>query len=286
MSVNGIIRISVLAVVTLLLWSAPLSAQYTLVLKNGRRITVQSYREEGGMIKFQGLGGEIGVGRDQIQSIVKAGEREGQGFVLPGSKKAPAETATKSQEEKKAVGTGPEAETKAKGKTEGPSQTKEKVLTPEEAAAEEKAKAEKEYQNRVKQLTEQIKAARERYAIATRGSASPEPGLLTTDEAIKARREDLISRLRDVQHNPGGPSDAGGVKMLTPSPFSGVPPSTTELRPGEAAPHVDTPVQSYTGKERELSDMRNQINQLEKQRERLIEEMKQKNLDTGSLFLE
>lgn len=282
---NRTIRISVLAALTLLFWSGPLFAQYTLVLKNGRRITVHSYREEGGMIKFQGLGGEVGITRDQVQSIVKAGEIGGQGLILPGIEKAPSETARESREEKKAGSKGAEAEPKAEEKLERP-QAKEKVLTPEEGAAEEKAKAEKEYQNRVKQLTEQVKAARERYATATRGSTSPEPSLLTTDEAIKARRDDLISRLRDVQHNPGGPSDAGAAKMLTPSPFSGASPTTTELRPGEAPPRVDTPVQSYTGKERELSELRNQINQLEKQRERLIEEMKQKNLDTSSLFLE
>src|SRR4030095_13591012 len=53
-------------------WTLPAWADYTLVLKNGRRITVQSYREEGRMIKFRGLGGDIGISRDQIQSIQKA----------------------------------------------------------------------------------------------------------------------------------------------------------------------------------------------------------------------
>src|SRR5580765_3956356 len=53
-------------------WTVPVWADYTLVLKNGRRITVQSYREEGRMIKFRGLGGDIGISRDQIQSIQKA----------------------------------------------------------------------------------------------------------------------------------------------------------------------------------------------------------------------
>src|SRR6266496_744046 len=54
----------------------PAFADYTLILKNGRRITVQSYREEGGTIKFQGLGGEIGIEKNQIQAIRKAGEDE------------------------------------------------------------------------------------------------------------------------------------------------------------------------------------------------------------------
>jgi hypothetical protein len=43
---------------------------------------------------------------------------------------------------------------------------------------------------------------------------------------------------------------------------------------------------SYSKKERELSQLRNQITQLEGKREKLIQEMRQKNFDTGSLFLE
>ena len=42
-------------------WCGIADAQYVLVLKNGRQITVQSYREDGTMIKFNGLGGEIGI---------------------------------------------------------------------------------------------------------------------------------------------------------------------------------------------------------------------------------
>jgi len=58
------------ATVAILLGSAvSLSAEYVLVLKNGRQITVQSYREEGSMIKFPGFGGEIGISRDQIRTI-------------------------------------------------------------------------------------------------------------------------------------------------------------------------------------------------------------------------
>src|SRR5215475_14341968 len=53
-------------------WAGPVWADYTLILKNGRRITVQSYREEGRMIKFCSLGGDVGISKDQIQSIQKA----------------------------------------------------------------------------------------------------------------------------------------------------------------------------------------------------------------------
>ena len=278
----GLKRLLPLAGALLLGFPGLLSADYTLVLKNGRRITVQSYREDGGMIKFPGLGGEIGIGRDQIQSILKAGERETQGMSLSGTERPQAGPATAGQEQKLEAGKGP-TQVKGEEKEAGAGQ---KALSPEEKLAEEKAKEEKDYQDKVKQLTEQIKSARDRFALSTRGSSGPEPTLLNSEEAIRARTDDLISRLRDAQHNPSGPSDAGGVNLSTPSPFSGLPPTTTELRPGQVIPRVDAPLPGYTGKEKELSDIRNQVNQLQKERERLIEQMKQKNFDTGALFLD
>ena len=117
---------------TLLLcsWTGPVWADYTLVLKNGRRITVQSYREEGRMIKFRGLGGDIGISKDQIQSIQKADPGE------------PALEQTQLQE----PAAGPQAA--------------ERSLTPEE----EKAKEEKEYQQKLVELTGQLKEVRDRYS--------------------------------------------------------------------------------------------------------------------------
>ena len=268
---SGIRATVLLAAAVVCCWVGPLRADYTLVLKNGRRITVQSYREEGGMIKFHGLGGEVSIGREQIQAILKAGEGEERGMVLPGVGGPPA---------------APVGEAKVEEKRETPAEAKEKILSPEQKLAEERAQEEKEYQRRVREITEQIKAARDRYYLATKGTSSPEPSLLQSEEAMRSRTDDLISRLRDAQHNPAGPSDAGGVKLLTPSPFTSAPPTTTELRPGEVVPRVEPPVPTYTAKEKELSELRNQINQLQKERDRLIEEMKQKNFDTGSLFLE
>jgi hypothetical protein len=247
----------------LLCWVAPVSAEYTLVLKNGRRITVQSYREEGGMVKFHGLGGEIGIGKDQIQTILKAGEQEERGMVLP-------------SQERVATGDGGASPGEVKD------ESKEKVLTPEE----QRAKEEREYQTRVKEITDRLKSARDRYSLTTRGSAGPEPTLLNSEEQIRARADDLNSRLRDAQHNPAGPADAGGIQLSTPSPFTGAPPTTTELRPGPVVPSVAPPPQAYTPREKELSELRGQMNQLEKEREKLIQEMKQKGLETGSLFIE
>lgn len=236
-----------LSLIALFCWSGTLFAQYTLVLKNGRRITVQNYREEGGMIKFQGLGGEIGLAKDQIKAILKPGEKEERGMVVPGLeavRAAPAETKPESKE-----GAAPQSPKEAKPEEKSP--------MPEEKKADEKAQQEKEYQKKVREITERLKTARDRYLLATRGSSSPDPTLFNNEQAMKARTDQLMSSLRDVQHNPSAPRDT-----------------------------VDVPPPAYSAKEKEISDLRNEIQQLEKERQRLIEEMKQKNFDTGSLFLD
>ena len=276
---NGPKQLLFLALAFILYLPGPLFAEYTLVLKNGRRITVQSYREEGGMIKFPGMGGEIGISREQIQSILKAGESETRGMSLFGTERPSVVPPTTAREEKIEAGRAPVEEAK-------PGQVQEKALSPEEKLAQERAKEEREYQDKVRQLTDQIRSARDRFSLATRGSTGPEPTLLNSEEAIKARTDDLMSRLRDTQYNPSGPSDAGGIKLSTPSTFSGVPSANIEHRAGGISPRVDVPLPAYTGKEKDLSDIRNQLNQLQRERDRLIEQMKQKNFDTGSLFLE
>jgi len=127
---------------TLLLycWTGPVWADYTLVLKNGRRITVQSYREEGRMIKFHDLDGEIGISKDQIQSIEKTVQ------VLPPQ------------------------QTQLQGPAAGP-QAAERPLTPEE----EKVREEKEYQQKLMEVTGQLKEVQDRYSQLLRGTTSPEP---------------------------------------------------------------------------------------------------------------
>ena len=235
---------------TLLLcsWTGPVWADYTLVLKNGRRITVQSYREEGRMIKFRGLGGDIGISKDQIQSIQKAD---------------PGESALE-QTSLQEPGAGP--------------QTAERSLTPEE----EKVREEKEYQQKLVELTGQLREVRDRYSQMIRGTTSPEPSQLVTEEQIKASRADVISRFRDATSNPSEPA---AVRLLTPSPFSSLPPTITEERPPARAPttYENLP---YTETQRELGELRNQAIELDKEREKLINEMRQKNLSIGSLFLE
>jgi hypothetical protein len=228
-------------------WTAPALADYTLVLKNGRRITVPSYREEGRMIKFHALGGEIGISKDQIQSIEKATQ-------VP-----------------------PPQQTQLEGPAAAP-QVAERPLTPEE----EKAREEKEYQQKLIEVTGQLKEVQDRYSQLLRGTTSPEPSQLVTEEQIKASRDDVVSRFRDATSNPSEPAP---VRLLTPSPFSSLPPTITEERPPARAPttYENLP---YTETQKEFSDLRNQAIELDKERERLINEMRQKNMSIGSLFLE
>jgi hypothetical protein len=64
---------------------------------------------------------------------------------------------------------------------------------------------------------------------------------------------------------------------VTPSPFSSLPPTITEINPPSAAPPSPTiNLPPYTPRQKELSDLRSQALQLEKEREKLIEEIKQK----------
>ena len=252
-----------------LFWPAIVSAQYTLVLKNGRRITAQAYREEGQVIKIYGIGGEIGIPRDQVQSILRAGEGEGRGLDLRGAEGPQGGSSEPSQEDEKSL------------------RQPQEPSAPEEKPADQRAKKERDYQQKVQEMTEQIKAARDSYALGSTGSSGPEPSFFTSEEAFRGRQDDLISRLRDAQHNPLGPSDAKTPKFLTPSPFSGVPPTTTEIAPlVPPAPTVNSPLPGYSDQQKELSDLRSQIGQLMMERERLIQEMKDNNFDTGSLFLD
>ena len=276
-------------------WGHVALAEYTLVLKNGRRITVQAYREEGGMIKFHGLGGEIGIGKDQVQTILKAGEREGRGFGVSRAQSVEAEPMERTPEQIQptpaTTGREPTVAEKAGAPPTAEPRTEADLL------AEERAKEEKEYQRRVKEITEQIKANMERYSVAGKGGSTMAEALLGKEEAIRARADDLNARLRDQQHNPGAPADAGSVGVATPSPFTGQPPVIIDLRPGEASgsmynatpsnqPTVNPPPLPYSDRERGFSELRNRTNELINEREKLIQEMKQKNFETGDLFLQ
>ncbi|MFB3122617.1 MAG: hypothetical protein ACE10H_10555, partial [Candidatus Binatia bacterium] len=258
---------------------------YTLLLKNGRSITVKRYREEGGIIKVYGLGWEMGFSRDQIESIIRVEKGERQRAVLPdlpvhgtqtGAGKS-AGTAVGTRRDEKVAPPGHLVGGEGEEKKDEPVDMKGKAKTPEELRAEERAKEEKKYQKRVREITTQIKTLMDRYSLATGRGAGPEPSLLNSEEAIKGRTADLMSRLRDRQYNPAGPSR---VELFTGGS------KTRELRRGVARPRVRVPLPAYSAKEKELSNLRAQTNQLRTERETLIQEMRRKKFDTGSLFLE
>ena len=240
----------ILALLCVASWYGTAKAQYVLVLKNGRQISVQSYREEGSMIKFSGLGGEIAISKEQVQTIRRAGEGDRLG---PPSLAVDRLPPTISPER-------PPAPTKS-------AEAKPANVTPpvEEQQAKKRAEEEKAYQDKVKELTQKLKEMRERYSLITRGNSGPEPSFFTTEEAFKGQQADLISRLRDAQYKAQG---------LPTGSASQSPPFSLNAPP------------AYTEREKELSDLRARINQVENDRQKLIEEMKAKNFETGSLFLD
>jgi hypothetical protein len=238
------------------------SADYALVLKNGGRIVVQGYREDAGMIKFLGLGGEIGIPKDQIESIGQTDAAKSGGFNLRTTESS----------------SPPAAERPSSPQSGRPQPALGKPPTAEE----EKAKEEQEYQKKVKDITDRLRVVRDRYSQIIRGTTAPEPSWLFNEEQIRALHDDVISRFKDAQRNP---SDPAPVRLLVPSPFSSQPPTVEVLPAGQVPPVYGTP-EPYTERQKELSDLREQANRLDKEREKLINEMKEKNLKTGGLFLE
>jgi hypothetical protein len=243
-----------LALIVACSWTNSAAADYTLVLKNGRRISVQSYHEENGVIKFGGLGGEIGISKDQVQAI------------HPGTSATPADLDLTSNRAPGQADLGPVAASEEGTKRKGPSPEDERI------------NEEKQYQEKLNSLTEQLKSAQDRYSESIRGTASADPSQLITEEQIKARHDDAVARFKDAQNNPSEPEP---VKLLTPSPFTSLPPTVTEVQPsGRTVSPFDAP-QRFTDREKELLDMRNQALQIEQERDQLINEMKQKKFYTG-----
>ncbi len=202
------------------------------------------------MIKFTGMGGEIAISKDQVQSIRPASAKERTEAAKPPSGRPP----------ESAVAQPPSTTNRPSDVKPSPS-----PAATHDQVAQQRAEEEKAYQQKVKVLTQQIKELRERYSLITRGNKGPEPSFFTTEEAFRGHQEDLLSRLRDAQLKAQGlPS---GSDATSPQ-FSLDPPP------------------AYSEKQKELSDLRSRIAALESDRDRLIEEMKVKNFDTGSLFLD
>jgi hypothetical protein len=226
-----------LTVVLSLAGSIPASANYTIVLKNGRQLTVESYREEGSVIKIFGLGGEFGIPKDQIQTISKVGQSD-----RPGLNIIDLETSTRQPQVSQKPAVPAAGEIKVEMRPGEPEVT----IDPEE---------EKEYRKRLAEVTQKLQAAREKYFSATQGGGTASN---VSQEGMKAWAMDLASRIHDSQKVPRG----GGPSSTPPTP-----------------PYAPT----YTAKEKELSELRAEIDALQKQRNALLEEMKRKNIPTSTL---
>jgi hypothetical protein len=229
------IKTKFVAALSVACWCSLAQAQSVLVLKNGRQITVQSYRIEGSMIKFTGLGGEIGIPKDQIQAILKAGESDRPGLNVselnssrPSATVPPKPTPTP---------------TRDVTQTPSPRETA-PIPTGEE----------KEYQKRLAEVTEKLEAAKEKYFTATQGGGTASN---VSKDGIRSWAMDFASRIHDSQKVPGG----GGPSDTPPAP-----------------PYAP----NYTAKEKELSDLRIQVDSLQSDRDSLIQEMKSKNISTSA----
>jgi hypothetical protein len=237
------------AAAAIVLSNLPASADYTIVLKNGRQFIVQNFREEAGRIRFHGFGGEISILKSQIQTIRPAGEAKSASEISPRSAASVPENRVPALEQ---------TNTASQRPADNPSSEEKEVTKPH--VTEEEA-----YRQRIKKIDDQLKELRGRYATETRGNAGVDPFLFTTEEAFRGHQEDLLSRLRDAQYKAQGLPSGGDAQS---PPFSTNPPP------------------AYTEKQKLLSDLRYQLNGLESERERLIAEMKRNHMDPGSLSSE
>jgi hypothetical protein len=243
-------------------WAGVAQAQYLLVLKNGRQIYVQSYRDDGSMIKFSGLGGEIAISKDQVQTIRRAEEGDRLGSPSLSVNQAPTTVAPEP----------PPRPTKA------PEVKPPSVSAGDGQLAKKRAEEQKAYEDKVKGLTAEIKELRDRYSWITRGTKGPEPSFFTTEEAFKGQQADLMSRLRDAQYKEQGlPTERASARRDF---------NASNVNAFQTPPFSIDPPPPYTEREKELSDMRARITQAENERQQLIEEMKAKNFEIGSLFLD
>jgi len=224
---NKRILLTTLAILTA--WAGLADAQYVVVLKNGRQLTVQSYRDEGSTVKIQGLGGELGIPKGQIQSISKSGAGDRPGLNISNLESA---SRTAPVPPKPAPSTGP-------SDVSGAADVKAEAV-PDEA---------KEYRRRLAEVTQKLEAARKRYLEA---SSAGNTGADFSKDGMRAWTADLTSRIQDSQKAGGGPAS---TPLSQPPPYP------------------------YTGKGKELSDMRQEIDALEKARNDLLQELKSKNIE-------
>jgi len=213
---------ALITLIILAVWAGLADAQYVVTLKNGRQLTVQSYRDEGSTVKILGLGGELGIPKDQIQSIDKSAAADRPGLNISNLESTSRATAVPPKPAPSAPSTGP---VEVSGASDG---------KPGGSAGEVS-----EYRRRLFEVTRKLEAARKRYLDA---SGAGNTGSNFSKEGISAWTADLTSRIQDSQKASGGST-------------------------------------RYTAKGKELSDMRAEIDALEKERNELLQEMKTKGIE-------
>jgi hypothetical protein len=197
-------------------------ADYILVLKNGRRMTVQSYRESGATIQVNGLGGEIGIPKDQVQSISKAAESDRPDLNAPGpDRPAPAPSSRSTND--------------ASGRPAGTSVPPHASQVDEPGTLDDEASDQKE----LAEINEKLDAAQRRYLTATQGGGV---AASATKDGYRALTADLMSRLKSRR----GAADS-----------------------------------EYEPQEKELRDLRLEIEKLQSERDDLINRVKSKKAGTG-----
>ncbi len=255
-------------------------ADYIMTLKNGRKVHVETYSEKDGVIIFSSYGGEVSIATKDVESILPAVEGIASAPTPDIGEVPPAEPSASRREV--VPGQAPQMD----AKTGSPADPGQQALSPEEIKEAKRAEEEKQYRAKVKEITARIKAARDQFALANRRPPGPQPSILESQAAINARTADLNSRLKDGLRNPANASNRGDVRLEQPSPFTGAPPTVIDLKPGVPSKTVQPPLAPYSPKEKKLSEMRAKILALEKERDRLIQEMRNKNFNTASMFLE
>ncbi len=268
----------IIGLATHLCWVGSLYADYTIVLKNGGRITVKGYREEKGIVMLYGLEGKIGIAKRQIQSIQPVGEGERKGLDLTAIEKAQptADARVLTAEYKSAQQALAEV---------GPKVRRFEVID----------KTEKEDQGMHEVNTEAIGPRTELYKLITRGKPGDEPTLLDNLVALEGRINLLNYRMKDAQHNPARARGTGVVRLIANSTIAGrrstieltpegiVRPGRVTARPFPKTRRAGVLLPGYSPGERELSELTNRLIQLCEERKRLIQSMKQEGIFTGSL---
>ena len=172
-------------------------AQYVLELKNGRQIIVQSYREQGSMIKFGGLGGEVSISKDQVKTIFRQGQNEGGGLDISDLQRERAGSSPRPVEQRR-------QQSASNPVTRATDTSEESKVSPDLQQVE-------QYQKRLHELTRQLELANRAYFEATQGGGTASN---VTNEGMRSWAMDLASRIHDSQKVPGG----GGATSTPPMP--------------------------------------------------------------------